>query len=111
MRYSLSGVARDDIEEIAAIYANDNPNASTRFIAEVDRVLSLLLDHPFAGERIDEVHRHYPLHGFPFYLNYRVDNHANCIRVVAVSNQRRRPDYWRNRIEEAAAVYAVPLAA
>jgi hypothetical protein len=57
------------------------------------------------------VHRHYPLHGFPFYLNYRVDEPANCIRVVAVSDQRRRPGYWRNRIEETAAFYAVRLAA
>ena len=53
MRYSLSGVARSDLDEIAASYARDNPNASTRFIAEVDRVLRLLLDHPFAGERVD----------------------------------------------------------
>ena len=111
MRYSLSGIARNDIDEIAAYYASENPNTSARFIAEVDRVLGLLLDHPFAGERIDEVHRHHPLHGFPFYLNYRVDKDPDCIRVIAVSDQRRRPDYWHNRIEEPAAVYAVPLAA
>lgn len=56
------------------------------------------------------MHRHYPLHGFPFYLNYRVDKQADCIRVIAVSDQRRRPGYWCDRIEAAAAVYAVPLA-
>jgi len=82
-----------------------------RFIAEVDRVLGLLLDHLLAGERIDYGYRHYRLNGFPFYVNYRVDKDVNCIRVIAVSDQRRRPDYWRNRIEEPAAVYAVPIAA
>ena len=111
MRYSLSGVARSDLDEIAASYARDNPNASTCFIAEVDRVLRLLLDHPFAGERVDEVYRHCPLHGFQFYLNYRVDKNAGCIRVIAISHQSRRPGYWRNRVEERVPLYDIPLAA
>lgn len=63
MKYSLSGVARNDIDEIAAFYASDNPDAAMRFIAEVDRVLELLLDHPLAGERIDYGYRHYRLNG------------------------------------------------
>ena len=111
MRYSLSGVARSDLDEIAASYAHDNPNASTRFIAEVDRVLRLLLDHPFGGERVDEVYRHCPLHGFPFYLNYRVDADAECIRVIAISHQSRRPGYWHHRVEERVPLYDIPLAA
>jgi hypothetical protein len=44
-------------------------------------------------------------------LNYRVDAEANCIRVIAVSHQRRKPGYWRSRIEEPAGVYAILLAA
>ena len=32
-------------------------------------------------------------------------------RLIAVSDQRRGPGYWRNRIEEPVAIYEVPLAA
>jgi len=111
MRYTFADAVERDLDDIVAFYSRDNPNVAARFIAQVRRVVTLLLEHPRAGERIDEAHRHYPLHGFPFYVNYRVDKQPNCIRVIAVSDQRRRPGYWRSRIEEPAAVYAVPLAA
>jgi len=111
MRYTFADAVERDLDDIVAFYSRDNPNAAARFVVEVRRVVTLLLEHPLAGERIDEAHRHYPLHRFPFYVNYGVDKDANCIRVVAVSDQRRRPGYWHDRIEEPAAVYAVPLAA
>lgn len=111
MRYTFADTAERDLDDTMSFYSRRNPNVADRFITEVHRTATLLVEHPLAGERIDEVHRHYPLHGFPFYLNYRVDKNANCIRVVAVSDQRRRPGYWRDRIEEPAAVYAVPIAA
>ena len=113
MRYSLSGVARSDLDEIAAsLCASDNPNASTRFIAEVDRVLRLLLDHPFAGER-DRCKYTGNIHSTAFRSTSitGVDERAICVLVVAVSDQRRRPGYWRNCIEEPSVVYVVALAA
>jgi len=33
------------------------------------------------------------------------------MRIVAVFHQRRRLDFWRNRVEEPDTVYAIPLAA
>jgi len=54
MRYSFSNAAGHDVDKIAAFYASDNPDAAARFIAEVDRVLGLLLDYPLVGERIDD---------------------------------------------------------
>jgi plasmid stabilization system protein ParE len=112
-RYTFADAARRDLDQIAAFYAGDgdDPDAVTRFVSEVYRVITLLLEHPLAGECIDEAHRHFRLKDFPFYLNYRVDEEANSIRVIAVSDQRRRPGYWRNRVKEPDTVYEVLLAA
>jgi len=111
MRYTFADAAECDLDEIVAFYARENPNSAARFINEVRRVVTLLLEHPLAGERIDEVRRHCAVHGFPFYVNYRVDADADCIRVIAISDQRRRPGYWRNRVEEPIPSYSVALAA
>jgi len=41
--------------------------------------------------------RRYLLKNFPYYLIYREIN--NEIEVVAVMHERRRPGYWRHRLE------------
>ena len=111
MRHTFADAASRDLDEIAASYASDNPDTAARFIAEVHRVMMLLLEHPLAGERIDDAHRHYPINGLPFHLNYRVDADTNCVRVIAVSDQRLRPGYWRNRVEAPVVAYEIALAA
>jgi len=37
------------------------------------------------------------LQRFPYHLNYLL--HGEAIAIVAVSHNRRRPCYWRERIE------------
>jgi len=38
-------------------------------------------------------------------------NVPSGIEIVVIAHQHRRSGYWRNRVEEPAAVYAAPLAA
>jgi len=109
---SLSGSAQRDIDSAEAFYARErrgpqNRNLAARFIEEVDRALMLLQAYPELGQRFGKQHRRFPLHGFPFFVNYRIDDAKALIRVVAISHRSRRPGYWVNRIEELRATYAI----
>jgi toxin ParE1/3/4 len=66
------------------------------FLDEVGRVINILREHPDLGQPVGQGFRRALLHRFPFSLIYAVEERA--ILIVAIAHQRRRPDYWRNRI-------------
>jgi toxin ParE1/3/4 len=63
--------------------------------SEVKRVVSLLRATPNIGERLDDLHRRFPLGRFPFGLIFRVD--GDLMRIIAIAHRRRRPGYWHGR--------------
>ncbi|MGI9341970.1 MAG: type II toxin-antitoxin system RelE/ParE family toxin [Gammaproteobacteria bacterium] len=81
------------------------------FLAEVDYSLALLKQNPRLGHRMDDTYRRIHLRRFPYSLLYKLNPEARLIQIIVVSHQRRRPDYWRNRVEERVTAYIVPLAA
>jgi hypothetical protein len=62
---------------------------------EVRRVTELLCAMPKIGERLDSMHRRFPLQRFPFGLIFRLN--GDVLQVIAFAHRRRRPGYWRNR--------------
>ena len=103
--YTVGRAARHDIDSIAAFYAGERRDLGARFIGEVFRSLQLLQEYPRLGRRVGENYRRFPLHGFPFFINYRIDDTNDLVRVIAVSDQRRRPGYWVGRVEESRPIY------
>lgn len=106
MKYAVSRAARHDIDGIAAFYAQEHRELGARFIEEVYRSLQLLQEYPHLGRRAGKSHRRFPLRGFPFLVNYRIDDANAVIRVIAISHQSRRPGYWADRVEEPYPQYA-----
>jgi toxin ParE1/3/4 len=71
---------------------------SERFILEVERLSAILIELPSLGEKLDSIHRRLPLRRFPYVLIFRRDE--GIIRVVAVAHRRRRPRYWKPRVQD-----------
>jgi toxin ParE1/3/4 len=94
--------AEDELFEVSGQYESRLKSLGFEFIAEAERVVARLADFHLLGERIDPRHRRIPLQRFPYALIYRVDTDA--IRVVAVAHHRRRPRYWRPRVQDASAM-------
>ena len=107
MTFLLSWSAQRDIDIAEAFYARERRELGARFIEEVDRALMLLQAYPELGQQFGKQHRRFPLHGFPFFVNYRIDDEKALIRVVAISHQSRRPGHWVKRTEEPQAIYAI----
>lgn len=62
------------------------------FQSEIERMLKLLTQVPEIGAEHPRGTRSIPLRVYPFILHYVVE--ADCIRILAVAHQKRRPGYW-----------------
>jgi len=79
-------------------YAERSANAALRFISELDRAIEQVAQHPTRWPEHLHGTRRYLLRRFPYLLVYRVRNEV--IEVIACQHGRRRPGYWRARVEE-----------
>jgi len=110
MNYVIASAARRDLDSVAAFYNEVRPGLGLGFIEEVQRIVRLLQAHPDLGQKAGRQHRRISLTGFPSFLNYRFDQEASLIRIIAVSHQKHRPDYWVGHVEEPAPLYRVKAA-
>ncbi len=86
-----------EFQAAADFYENEVPGLGEGFISEVERITALIESHPAIGKPIDEVFRRAVLVRFPFSVIYCAEN--GKLWIIAVAHQRRRPGYWRSRIE------------
>jgi len=89
--------AEEEMIEAAIFYESASVNLGADFLNDVDRVIDLLRNHPLLGQPVDDDLRRAILHRFPFSIIYAVD--SDTILIIAVAHQRRRPDYWRERLK------------
>jgi plasmid stabilization system protein ParE len=96
---SLPAVFHDaagvEVDDAADYYDLESPGLGTAFIDEVARVIAKLEEHPKSAAPLHGNVRKAPLAKFPYSLLYSVKK--DCIRILAVAHQRRRPFYWRGR--------------
>jgi toxin ParE1/3/4 len=80
-------------------FNQQEPNLGRRFADEVRVAVRRIEDHPEAWALIEEKEnlRRCLTHGFPYGLIYQIQPHR--ILIIAVANLRRRPGYWRSRVE------------
>jgi len=107
MKLSVSASARRDIDKAAVFYARQRPSLGAQFIMEVDRMLAVLKHNPWLGQRLDETYRRIHLQKFPYTLIYKSNDRNDSISISAAYHQHRRPDAWRDRVEEPIATYEV----
>ena len=87
--------AEEEMTEASVFYEAATSGLGAGFLDEVQRVINILRDHPELGQTVGRGLRRALLHRFPFSLIY---SEVDTILIVAVAHQRRRPDYWRNRV-------------
>ena len=100
VRFSAEAVA--ELEAAATWYENQLPGLGAALVAAIDAALSRVADWPRSGAPVATVAsdldvRRVPVARFPYNLPYIVIGDA--VVVLAVAHDRRRPGYWKNRIE------------
>jgi toxin ParE1/3/4 len=98
MKIEFFPAAEQELLEAAKEYEGHLSGLGSDFLLEVERLTSVLVELPSLGEKLDPSHRRIPLRRFPYALIFRRD--GEVIRVIAVAHRRRRPRYWKPRVQD-----------
>lgn len=93
---SFHRLALRELEEVHAHYEGESPGLGGRFASEVEHSISLILQFPQIGQRVEGPIRRILVSGFPYDLLYRFTG-RNHLRILSVAHHRRGPGYWVGR--------------
>jgi plasmid stabilization system protein ParE len=95
--YRLLDKAEAEILDAALYYQEQMAGLGADFLDAVDKAFTEILEAPDRWPIVRvNVRRHF-LRRFPYSIFYRVD--AGEILILAVGHLRRRPWYWKQRME------------
>jgi plasmid stabilization system protein ParE len=89
--------ALEEAEAAARWYAERSPTAAAAFSEEIDAAESAIARLPDAWPRFHHDTCRYLPPRLPFSIVYRVESQR--ILIVAVAHGRRRPRYWKSRLQ------------
>jgi plasmid stabilization system protein ParE len=97
-RVELHPEALTETEAALSWYAERSPHAAAAFLSEIDHAISSILEAPRRWPVLEGECRRIALVRFPYFIVYR-EKGNNLIQVLAVAHGRRRPGYWRMRVD------------
>ncbi len=85
-------------EAISAVqwYLARNETAATKFAAELDRAVDLIVETPARWPLGEHATRKFVLQRFPYAIIYR--EKEKTVEVLAIAHGHRRPSYWKKRL-------------
>jgi plasmid stabilization system protein ParE len=99
VKVRLRKIAKRDLREATAWYAERNVDVSRRFTNEVAATLELIERFPSTGAAVPGVHdpavRRLPVHNFPYHVVFIA--FPDRIAVLAIAHDRRKPAYWNEK--------------
>lgn len=98
MKVSFHPQARDEFHQTVEYYEEKQPGLGLDFADEVYSALQRIVSFPEAWPTLAEDIRRALIHRFPYGVLYAVE--SDEIYVIAVMNLNRKPDYWKNRLDE-----------
>jgi mRNA-degrading endonuclease RelE of RelBE toxin-antitoxin system len=85
-----------EAEEALEYYEQRQPGLGAAFRSAIEMALARIEARPLGMPLIDGRSRKCRLRRFPYNLIYRVLD--DRILIIAVAHDRRKPDYWRERV-------------
>jgi plasmid stabilization system protein ParE len=107
MRFRFDEFALADVSAIVDYYVSRERRQAIRFVEDLYQQMQLFSLNPKLGYELCDDYRQFLLKQFPYTVIYEVDSAEEMIIVVAVCHQSRRPHYWRDRVQEQPATYAI----
>ncbi len=95
--YRFLSPAEEEMAEASLRYETASNGLGKEFLDDLQRTVDMLREHPKLGRPAGRGLRQAPFRRFPFLLIYA--DEPDQLIVVAVAHQKRRPGYWRGRIE------------
>jgi plasmid stabilization system protein ParE len=90
--------ADSEVYEAALYYEERANDLGLAFLDEVEKTSQRILANPMAYRRVGGEVRQALVARFPYSILYVIEP-DECIRVIAVAHQKRRPGYWWKRLQ------------
>ncbi|HMF31401.1 MAG TPA: type II toxin-antitoxin system RelE/ParE family toxin [Candidatus Lokiarchaeia archaeon] len=88
--------AEEEMNAAARFYDLQVDGLGEDFLSELQFALQSIQKFPYRWSIFEEDFRKYRLKKFPYNIFYSVSE--DQIIIIAVAHQKRKPDYWKNRI-------------
>jgi plasmid stabilization system protein ParE len=89
--------ARSELAEAVDWYRSQHPDFGNRFLLAFLEAVNKLVENPYLFQRLDDDIRRVRLRHFPYNLLYFIQE--DRVVIVACAHAKRRPGYWRDRLE------------
>jgi plasmid stabilization system protein ParE len=94
--YQFLPEAEEEMNEAAQFYEGRSEGLGDDVLDEVQHTIESIIAFPKGGPVVSENLRRRILRRFPFGLLYAIER----IVIVAVAHLKRRPGYWKDRVEK-----------
>lgn len=95
-RFDIEDAAEAELSAAAEYLEARRPTAGDRLLEAFDATLEQIAAFPDAWPRLSDIHRRCLVRGFPYWVVY--ESTPECVRIIAVIHEARRPGYWRGRV-------------
>ena len=95
MKYLFHPLAEKELLSTIDYYENQQPGLGERFSIEIFNAIDRICEFPQAWAKLDSKTRRCLANKFPFGVIFRVENRT--VRIMAIMNLHRKPNYWKNR--------------
>lgn len=97
MRIEFHDLAKAEVRKSMFYYESEQPFLGDEFLDEVEKAISLIMQHPMAWPTIGLEVRAIQTKRFEHRIFYRI--YQDFIYIVAVSHCAQKPFYWINRLD------------
>ena len=94
-RVSFHQLAERELNDAALYYERESPGLGIKFLEEIEHYVNGIVTNPETGQKVRGNVRRRNLWKFPYGILYSVKGDA--IRVLAIMNLKRKPNYWVGR--------------
>ncbi len=96
MRFYFHEYAEAEFDRAVEYYEDSRSGLGLQFAQEVYAAIARVIQFPDAWSPMSRNTRRCLVSRFPFGIIYQVK--SGYVRIIAVADLRRRPDYWRDRV-------------
>jgi toxin ParE1/3/4 len=98
MTFEFHPEARAEFREAAVWYETQRPGLGERFQRSVRRSMDAIVTDPLRFRPVGDGLHVCRVAGFPYKVFYTLEAQQELVRIYAVMHDKRRPDYWRERV-------------
>ncbi|MCP5050097.1 MAG: type II toxin-antitoxin system RelE/ParE family toxin [bacterium] len=99
MNYLFHPEAKKELKRAVKYYNKCGGGLGYIFLDEIQDTIQRIIQFPNSWSKLSEYTRRCLTRRFPYGIIYQIVDHENIL-IIAVMHMSRKPDYWKNRLED-----------